>query len=654
MMTRSGLPLVALLVLAWAALGVSCGESGPATQPCKTDNECTLPQLCGADGLCAAPAAADEGKACKHDSHCKSGACLDLAPDDAKVTPVCVQRCDETSACSTAGNTCAPTVVRGVASGSADTLAAVCVASAGGGALHLGERCSVDGDCSDGICEGGRCTRLCANACPEPYECTKATLSRKSLALEHDICTLAPALSVAELGSVTTPAAGVTSPLTFDIPAGVSSFVLVAIDDDLKQVGIAKLEAPDGTVLVDLSAPDTTPTRSAPYIGMSSVLIPGGDDPKAKMQSGTYKVWLQTYEPDLSKLNPVDGELERVFVVSRRWGKRGGLVDLNLHFSPGTGLTAATAPGDSYVKTALATLDAFYRRDLGVALGTVKYFDLTAAEDTASKLDQVHAICKAFSKPGDHQNAINVYIIKSLTFAGGISGGIPGGPGLYGHIASGIVVRQEGNASVMGRLMAHEIGHHLGLFHTSSPGAAAGSVDALSDTPSCAAGTQVESCPDYRNMMFPQFPASGGISFSAAQADVARGSPWLYETRYPEACGAGTYAVDVAAVRFGSGSTANGSNVLEGSCGGASKNERVHIFRTTTRFDKLTVSVTANGFAPVVYVRRDKCTDTAAEIACQMGEADKALDVELTSVEPGALYIVVDGGDGDYTLSISE
>jgi len=66
------------------------------------------------------------------------------------------------------------------------------------------------------------------------------------------------------------------------------------------------------------------------------------------------------------------------------------------------------------------------------------------------------------------------------------AGGIPGPLGMHGTGASGIAIATDmmaGEPQMLGRTLAHEIAHYLGLFHTSE---ADGSVyDPLDDTPEC-------------------------------------------------------------------------------------------------------------------------------------------------------------------------
>ena len=114
----------------------------------------------------------------------------------------------------------------------------------------------------------------------------------------------------------------------------------------------------------------------------------------------------------------------------------------------------------------------------------------------------------------------------------GFASGIPG-PARIGTAASGMFVfvdphRGTGDlVDAMSSTIAHEVGHQLGLFHTSE---ATGEVhDVLDDTPECRATnasgvTDVGTCPDGTNLMFwSAGPETTGLS--AQQALVLSSHP---------------------------------------------------------------------------------------------------------------------------------
>jgi hypothetical protein len=161
-------------------------------------------------------------------------------------------------------------------------------------------------------------------------------------------------------------------------------------------------------------------------------------------------------------------------------------------------------------------------------------------------------------------------------------------------------------------------------------------------------------------VMFPyHMLAPDPVQFSKGQALVVRGSPWFHETVYPEACGAGTEAVDISSSLFASGTTSvlsdstASSDVLSASCGGAGQPERVHLLRLTkTGLKTLELEARSDDFDPVLYVLKDSCGGNASALSCLAGTKGTPLKLSLDAPDTGAYYVVVDGvaGKGTYSL----
>jgi hypothetical protein len=116
------------------------------------------------------------------------------------------------------------------------------------------------------------------------------------------------------------------------------------------------------------------------------------------------------------------------------------------------------------------------------------------------------------------------------------AGGIPGPLGMQGTGASGIAIATDmmaGDAPSLGRTLAHEIGHYLGLFHTSESNGVV--LDTLDDTPECRVerdkdgdGLSAADCEGFGadNLMF--WAKSSGTMLTAEQGKVLRGALLLH------------------------------------------------------------------------------------------------------------------------------
>jgi hypothetical protein len=103
---------------------------------------------------------------------------------------------------------------------------------------------------------------------------------------------------------------------------------------------------------------------------------------------------------------------------------------------------------------------------------------------------------------------------------------------LHGTRSSGVAIAVDvlGGPEDVGRVLAHEIGHFLGLFHTTDTSGPLG--EPLTDTLECPLSrdadgdgiSSVEECGDHGadNLMFWTFGA--GDSLSAQQSSVIRGA----------------------------------------------------------------------------------------------------------------------------------
>jgi hypothetical protein len=207
-----------------------------------------------------------------------------------------------------------------------------------------------------------------------------------------------------------------------------------------------------------------------------------------------------------------------------------GTLDLNLHFTGAGGWTAENAPTNEEVQEMLDHVGEIYAQ-VGITVGDVQYFDVDPRyrmlESTmGSDSDMMELLDLAAD---GRRNALNVYFVDTVMAGGpfggfgvvlGIAGGIPGPPLVQGDPRGGVVIAVESHADprIPGEVfttMAHEVGHFLGLFHTSEQAFFGPQFhDPLADTP--------ENDDEYL-----MFNTGVGNKLSEWQGRVMRSNPWV-------------------------------------------------------------------------------------------------------------------------------
>jgi hypothetical protein len=216
------------------------------------------------------------------------------------------------------------------------------------------------------------------------------------------------------------------------------------------------------------------------------------------IEPGAYDINLSGVYFDLISV-PDDHTLtsEASVIVKRDQDPNFGRLNLNIYFVGSTVIDSATSSGGSdRIDQLLISLDETYGQ-IGVELGTVNRLEVSGASADALSVDfnvnDQTSIDSLLATIEREDSFLNVFVIDSFSLTGllGFSVGIPGLPIVEGYPASGVVFGMlepfEDQSGALFKLFrdtfAHEVGHYLGLFHTSEAG---GDVfDPLDDTDQC-------------------------------------------------------------------------------------------------------------------------------------------------------------------------
>ncbi len=494
-------------------LGNACFKRCVAHAECRAGYQCF-------DGACIPGCAADAD--CSRNYFCSNGYCEKRPPivtgnctvDADCPSKICnnpENKCSRACAASTECGTGEFCVMRLFFSESRTTgTRAVCSPSQPGAAL--GESCSADKDCQSGMCYLGLCTELCnGTGCATGLTCQSSQYVGADGVKPARVCL--PAQGTLETDFVFRNFGSAAE--VVPVPQNTASFSIVALTErPANTPAVLLLDAPDRKRLY--SSPQSTadfyrlPIRYYPDSGVSTMLVP--NTPAVTLQAGPYEFIAGDY--DGTGYYTGSPRVKLFHKLAPNGVVSAGRLNLNFHIAsmrnhPCGNISAANAATE--LKASIDTIKRIYAK-AKITIGTVTYRDLTTTTLQSIDTRNETQMSSLFSSSaGTQGRSVNIFLVRSLSPQGvlGVSGGIPGPP-LHGTANSGVVATMEARChGVLGNVLAHEVGHFLGLFHNVEQD---GNQDAIADSTS---STQ--------NLMY--WNEQGGEELSGGQGFVMLRNP---------------------------------------------------------------------------------------------------------------------------------
>lgn len=303
-------------------------------------------------------------------------------------------------------------------------------------------------------------------------------------------------------------------PFTFEVPPSTLGFTLVAnVPNNPASplgIGVDALWAPDGTQIVqDYSLGPENSFFFYAGAGIIDASVPQSDDAQAMpLQVGKWSAQIGDYDSG----GPANADVTMYLRQTIDGQFHGGVLDVNVFLVDGVA-------SQDQLKETIAEAYSDY---VGLGLGQLNFYSLPEQYDIIDETNFYTALNE--TKVVSNKPALNVLYVSLLTGqldgAAGVSSGLPGSAVVHGSNASGIIAMYFDDPFDK-TILRHEGGHFGGLFHTTE--FEPGNSDFLADTPVCDdVIAQLESCPDFDNIMFPT--GGSGLGFSPKQIQVMQAS----------------------------------------------------------------------------------------------------------------------------------
>jgi hypothetical protein len=330
---------------------------------------------------------------------------------------------------------------------------------------------------------------------------------------------------------------GLSSPIEIEIPTGVESF-LIEVRGKKGKYFLSSFITPGGEDLIEAAKYVTRGAREIP--GLVDWLYP--NDPSHRVEEGTYTILVRGTDAFTGNQNLTEDIDVLVYTPDSKPAQTCGIT---LDFLVDDAALALDT-FDEAVAAIVQQVDLNYRQ-IGIKIDGYQTYRVNM-QSSDIDLDDGSAVgivddvlSKTVANGAARPNAVHVLLVRRIggsdnpTFdPAGYSMGLPG-PYAHNRGTSAVLVSTElytgGNdlldADGLASSLAHEIGHFLGLYHTSERNGRDN--DPIADTPECESEF---SCTDEfrRNLMTSSFWLQGGPPsfrnrFTEGQGKIMRGHP---------------------------------------------------------------------------------------------------------------------------------
>lgn len=381
--------------------------------------------------------------------------------------------------------------------------------------------CDDDADCNGGLCvqraRSTTCLAPCSSGsdCRDGYECVD---SPGGTVCDTIVEQVAPDPDAGDAFEVT---CGASKTYTFTVPSGAEGFFVGPFTRDGQKIVPTTLTHPDGSELDIRNEYEFMAINPELLGSMAPILFPGSDRAEFRDRFGGGE-WTLSVETQSSE----------VCFYAIPQPQAGTELDINLYFVGVPGLKASDAESDSDIGEVEQVVRAIYGK-MDVSAGVANYIDVSDSVASSYSIirdfNDVYDLVATSTAPGSGKEAalsVNVFLINDFNISEapgllGVSTGIPGVAGLHGNSGAGLVFSTAAlgdDNRQLGQTMAHEIGHFLGLRHTTEHGF--GVYDPITDTPECLNPQLASFCPDSSNFMF-------AFALGGQQTDVTGGQEYV-------------------------------------------------------------------------------------------------------------------------------